>query len=149
MSNIPPLTHQRVDEIAHDCLYTQDEIEGDLPPDDAVRVKGIVREFGFHPGRLESYRAELTDLLDQLPPQFHSAHGGGWTFLNMGMCANSDELWSGDQSHYEALMCLGMGLGLVKYLLPREVWKELPGGMPFIQTFPEAEPPTPKIITEI
>jgi len=31
----------------------------------------------------------------------------------------------------EALFCLGMGIGRIRSLMPRELWKTLPGGMPY------------------
>ena len=37
----------------------------------------------------------------------------------------------GEQIHVNELFCLGMGLGLVKCSLPREMWRVLPGGVPY------------------
>ena len=33
----------------------------------------------------------------------------------------------------EQLLTLGIGLGYAKYLMPREMWKMFPGGMPYFQ----------------
>ena len=32
----------------------------------------------------------------------------------------------------EALITLGIAAGLVNFLLPREMWKMMPGGMPYL-----------------
>ena len=45
----------------------------------------------------------------------------------------------------EQLFVLGMGLGLVKYGLPRSMWNVLPGGMPYISIDLLSELSRPKI----
>jgi hypothetical protein len=32
----------------------------------------------------------------------------------------------------EMLFCLGIGMGLAKWLLPKNMWSALPGGMPYV-----------------
>lgn len=130
---------ERVNEIFLDCFYTKDEFE-DLNeiPEDAVIVEGIApnRKFGFHPGRLESHREEVRGFLDQLPEPFHEGTGDGWSFLNA--CETKDgEQWTGLHQRMEQLFCLGIGLGIAKYLMPSEMWKMLPGGMPYITVLKE------------
>jgi hypothetical protein len=120
---------KKLTNIVLDCLYKSEETPNNLPPADAVIVKGVVRNFGFHPTRLESHRADVINMLNELPPQFHQKTGGGWSFLNA--CMTKDGHQWGEQLDVEALMCLGIGLKLVRYPLPREMWNVLPGSVPY------------------
>jgi len=134
--------------IIFDCLYTSEEVKAlNLPPGeapkDAVTAQGIMRGFGFHKGRLESHREEVKAILDQMPLNFFSkAQGGGegWSFLQLCM-TRDDEQW-GEHPSMEELVCLGIGLNMVQFLLPREMWRGLPGGMPYlmINTLPGGFP---------
>lgn len=126
----------RVFAIGADCMYTEAELlacpryvrEG-KPPDEAIVVSGIVHKFGFHPKRLEGYRAEIIEMLKELPDQFWESKGGGWSFLN-GCHTRTGEQW-GEHRDLEILTCLGQGLKLVEIPLSREVWAMLPGGLPY------------------
>lgn len=68
-------------------------------------------------------------MLDQLPGEFKLSDGGGWSFLNA--CVESNGTLWGQHADVEALMALGIATDLVKYNVPRELWSELPGGMPY------------------
>ena len=66
------LTPQRVDAIFADCLFRDGEDTGK-----AVLVQGIVLNVGFHPGRLGSHKAEIEEMLAELPDEFKESSGGG------------------------------------------------------------------------
>ena len=122
---------QEVEKAFLDCLYKKEEmqrIEG--MPEGAVIVEGIQDKIGFHPGRLEKKRAKVTEWLKVLPYQFRKNGGEGWSFLNACIQENGVQ-WTGLHQRMEELFCLGIGLGLVKYMLPRETWSVLPGGVPY------------------
>lgn len=110
-------------------MFFDDELKDEQPPDNVVIVEGVVKKVGFHPERLESYRAEVIELLSQLPESFNEKPDGGWSFLQAHM-TNEGVHW-GEHHDVEALLLLGLGLGLVGYLLPREFWNTMPGGMPY------------------
>lgn len=117
-----------------DCLFKSEELPDDrTPPDDAVMVKGVMRSFGFHPGRLETHRDQVRGWLEQLPHTFRedieSGGGGGWSFLNGCMLENGEQ-W-GEQPDVEELFALGQALGMVKCQIPPELWGALPGGVPY------------------
>ena len=115
----------RVEEIFLDCLFRDGE-----DTSTALMVEGIMSTFGFHPGRLESHKEDVRELLSQLPVEFFPETGGGMSFLNA--CNTRDgELWTGEHRIMEQLFVLGMALKLVVCLLPREVWPALPGEMPY------------------
>ena len=94
------------------------------------RKKGIRNKLRFRPGRLEEKRAKVTEWLKALPLQFRKNSGGGWSFLNACNQENGVQ-WTGFHQRMDQLFCLGMGLGLVECQMPREMWKILPGGMPY------------------
>ena len=118
------LTAEKVEVIFLDCLFKDGEDTTNYIP-----VQGLTRRFGFHPGRLNSHREEIIELLNELPEPFMEKKGGGWTFLKA--CNTKDgELW-GQHPNMEQLFCLGMGIGKVKCLTPREIWPYMPGGRPY------------------
>lgn len=113
------------------CLFLPGE-----PTDNAVKVDGVVSSFGFHPERLEGGRHLVADWLQQLPEQFQYDKGGGWSFLQA--CVDKDGRQWGEHRNIEQLMCLGLALGLVTMLMPKEMWSVLPGGMPYFMVAPPA-----------
>jgi hypothetical protein len=128
------LTAKTVHAIIMDSLFHKGEVEVGEIPDKYIEARGPVRGVGFHPERLESHRAEVIALLDELPDEFKSvANGGGdgWSFLN-AVVDKHGKHW-GEHPDAEALLLLGLGLGLVEYLLPRESWSIFPGGMPYFR----------------
>lgn len=128
--NEPLIDSERVGDILMDCLFREGE-----PIDGAILVEGVINPFGLHPGRLESHRAEVTEMLQNLPLPFRptsvAGGGGGWSFLNACQDAN-DEQWTGLHRIMDALFVLGIGLKLATWLLPRDMWSALPGGVPYV-----------------
>lgn len=120
----------KIEKIFLDCLYKPEEIDNDKTPQDAVLVQGIVRDFGFHPQRLQSHKEEIRLLLTEMPKEFHKQGGGGWSFLNLCMDKNGDQ-W-GEHPNMEQLVALAIGCGLGNYQLPKDLWASLPGGMPYV-----------------
>ncbi len=119
------LTSEKVEAIFMDCLFRDGE-----DTSNHIAVEGVVHNVGFHPERLESHRAEIEAMLDELPEMFHEKSGGGWSFLNA--CNDKhDNQWTDFHMRMEQLFQLGGGIGRVKSLLPREAWAMLPGGMPY------------------
>jgi hypothetical protein len=126
------LTSTNVQEVCKSCLFTESEIgenHGETP-DGAVVVEGVVGGFGFHPERLEQQRENVRSMLACLPDEFRKSKGGGWTFLN-ACNTRAGNQW-GEHTDMNALFCLGIGLGLASFQLPREMWSVLPGGMPYV-----------------
>lgn len=119
------LTSESVKKIFMDCLFRKDE-----DTTNHVKAEGITRIVGFHPERLESHRAEIAALLDELPDAFKESSGGGMSFLNACNDKHGNQ-WTGLQLHMEQLFQLGIGIGKVKCPMPREMWPVLPGGVPY------------------
>jgi len=104
------------------CLFKEGEDTSNY-----VKVEGIMKNFGLHPQRLEEQRELVTAMLAELPVEFKD----GWTFLNI--CANKNgELWTGEHSVCEQLIVMAIGLNLMDYCFPREMWAILPGGVPYL-----------------
>lgn len=83
--------------------------------------------FELHHQRLEEKRELVTALLAELPAKFKE----GYTFLNF--CTTKDgEQWTGEHRVCEQLIVMAIGLDLMKYCMPREMWAILPGGVPYI-----------------
>jgi hypothetical protein len=125
------ISSERVEEIFFDSMFKDEEIVNGEPTTEPVKVIGIVRNCGFHAERLNSHKQEVKEFLSQFPDDFYKSKGGGHTFLNF--CNLKDDTqWTDLHIRMEQLMQLGIGLGLIEYCAPREVWKVLPGGMPYI-----------------
>jgi len=124
---------ERVEEIFLDCLFRDDEVEDGKVKDPSTlcEVEGIVSNYGFHKYRLESRSGEIREMLEALPSTFRKSGGGGMTFLNM--CLTSDgDLWTDLHQRAEQLLALSVGLGLAGYCFPREMWRSLPGSVPYV-----------------
>ena len=105
-----------------DCLFKEGE-----DTTNHVKVEGITSMFGLHPQRLEEKRELVTALLAELPEEFKE----GYTLLNF--CTTKDgEQWTGEHRVCEQLIVMAIGLNLMEYCMPREMWAVLPGGVPYI-----------------
>lgn len=127
------ISPERIETILKDCLYRKSELSQNQlePPLDAVLVEGCINKFGLHPGRLESHRAEVAELLSYLPKGFTMTDGGGRSFLEA--CMDRDGHQWGEYIDIDRLVCLGIGLKIVQWCLPRDMWNVFPGGMPYFQ----------------
>ena len=119
------LTAENVTEIFTDCLFRNGE-----NTDNAKIVDGIMNNFGFHPDRIEKHKDDIYSMLKQLPEQFHSGKGEGWSFLNACNDKNGRQ-WAGLHKTIEQLFVIGIACNKVKCLLPKHMWSALYGGMPY------------------
>jgi hypothetical protein len=125
------LTAENVMNVLTDCLFRNAELADakDGMPANAVLVEGITSRMGFHKERLESHRKDVCSMLSELEDAFFADKGGGYSFL--GACnTKSGEQW-GEHRNMEDLFLLGLGLGVVKELAPRNMWNVFPGQMPY------------------
>lgn len=130
------LNYANLNAVFSDCLFTADEVKAkQLQPGDYVAVQGVVNNVGFHPERLESHREDIASMLLQLPDAFLSTGGGGMSMLQMPFTKDGTQY--GEQSDAEKLYMLGKGLELADFLMPREMWSMMPGGLPYIVVYGE------------
>jgi hypothetical protein len=135
----------RVTELLKDCLFTDEEtkhsnedgVESYEIPANGVPVQGIMNRFIFNKDRLEQHRAEITDMLLQLPDDFMKSKGGGMSFLQACVDKNGEQ-WTGLHLVMDQLLTLGQAIGRAKCLFPREMWSIMPGGMPYYVIFDDA-----------
>lgn len=121
------LTAENVNRILMDCLFRNKELEEDIPP--YTKGTGIKGRLLFHPERLASHKADIEAMCDQLSDDFKKAGGGGSSFLNASITKDGRQ-W-GEHSNIDELLCLGTAIGKIAFLMPRELWSALPGGMPY------------------
>ena len=120
------LTSKNVNDVFLRCLY--DNKEEDV--ENAIIVDGVIGKFGFNPINLIENTVNISKMLDCLPDNFKETSGGGWSFLNA--CIDKDGVqWTGEHRTVEKIVCLGIATGKAKYLLPKDMWNALPGGMPY------------------
>ena len=119
------LTPDNVTTVIEECTA------GETATAETQEVEGIVRTFRFDAAAIEEHRLEISAMLNQLPLEFHENGGGGWSFLMA--CDRRDGVqWTGYHRVMEDLFALGIATGLVEWLLPRELWSNLPGEVPYI-----------------
>lgn len=119
------LTSNNVEAVIKDCLYK----EGETPSADYITAKGIMRSFGFKPDKITAHTDDIKSMLDQLPYQFKRESGGGWSAIN-AVNDNKGNQW-GSQQCVDNLICLGLAINAIEYLMPRDLWVVFPGGMPY------------------
>lgn len=129
------LTAERVREMFLSCLFKEGEEQSG-----AVIVPGLTIRVWFHPQRLEEQREKLVQMIDQLPQEFLLDVGGGWSFLELALRKDGCH-WAEHKTMQEfLLMCIG--LKMAGYLLPRDIWPSLPGGVPYIAFDPKGGVPS-------
>lgn len=124
LPDCPALTADNVRIVFENCLYNEGEdTTGHIP------VEAVINKFGLNPARVESNKCRIGTLLDQLPDDFKVSGGGGMSFLQACLTQKGDQ-W-GEHVNIEQLLVLGIAAGYAKFLLSRNMWDILPGGMPY------------------
>ena len=119
------LNSETVREIFLDCLFKENENRYN-----AIMAAGITFSVGFNPIRLNKHKEDIVQLLDNLKDEFKQDLGGGYSFLE-ACCDKYGNHW-GEHRNVEELFLLGIAIDKVEYLLPRELWMTLPGGVPYL-----------------
>lgn len=121
------LTAKNVIDVYDACLYKKDESRENM-----LMIQGIVEthRFDFNPVRLKENEEKIHQLLLQLPQEFQKSKGFGGSFLNACMDKDGNQ-WADLHLTMEILFMLGIATGKAKYIVQRDLWKALPGGMPF------------------
>lgn len=127
------LTSENVDKVFCDCLYRESE-DHHKALSEGKLIEGVMLKVVFNPEKVENHRQDIKDMLAQLPLAFRKEDGGGWSFIQM---CNDEEgnQWTGLHKKMDALVCLGLAIDQLRFCLPREMWKVLPDGMPYVQIF--------------
>lgn len=121
------LTVDNVGRIFKDCLSSEKKGKN------VIHVPAVLEnvEFAFDANKLSIYKTEIMSMINELPEQFHERSDGGWSFLQLCMKQDGTQ-WTDLHVAMEQLLCLGIGIKAMTYLLPRQMWDVLPGGMPYV-----------------
>ena len=105
-----------------DCLFKKGE-EATIN----VMVEGLTKKIAFHPQRLEEKRELVKALLAELPTEFKD----GYSFLYLCITKEGKH-WTYMQETCEHLVVMAIGLGLMRYCMPKTKWSILPGRVPYV-----------------
>ena len=125
------LKAEEVKDVFKACLFRQEEVKDGMPKPEheAIFVEGITMKFGLNKERVNKRKDKIIGFLKELPKEF--SKGGGWSFLNLCNDKNGKQ-WTGMHDTMQELVCLGIAIGKMKYLTPKETWAALPGGVPYV-----------------
>ena len=134
------LTAENVDTVIKDLLLTDEEADAagisteatpeQIEANGLVLVECLIHTFVFHPKRVAEQRDNIRSMLERLPDGYRASGGGGWSFLNL--CVDKDDVqWTSFHRTQEALCALAIAADLGEWVLPRDLWGALPGGMPY------------------
>ncbi len=128
------LPAKNVHDLFWSCMWNKEELDT-LSKEELMErskvVQGVAKTFGFNPYRLQSHRDEVKDLLSQVNPGFwDNSPEKGMLFIELGVVFSTKQLW-GEHPTMEMLMGMAIGLGLMKYLMPRTMWA-LTMGVPML-----------------
>lgn len=116
----------RVHEIFMDCLFC----EMPQKTERCIALYTCQGRFHFIPDKISEHRQEIHDILGNLRDEFFESKGGGYSFMALPF-TKDDEQW-GEQTNGDQLMALGLASGYMQYLFGAEMWRALPGGVPYI-----------------
>lgn len=120
------LTAENVHNTFMNCLFKEGE-----PTCNHIIAEGIMVKVGFHPDRLKEYETTIVQMLDGLSDNFKKSGGGGHSFLSMCEDKNGTQ-WADLHQTMDELVALGIATKKLSYVMPREMWNMLPGGMPYV-----------------
>jgi len=120
------LTAEKVNSTFLSCLFKEGE-----NTETHIIGEGVMKKVEFNPERLKEKESVIIEMLNDLPDSFKATGGGGMSFLNM--CQDKeDNQWTGFHQTMDELVCLGNAIGKLSFLMPKEMWSILPGGMPYL-----------------
>lgn len=123
------LTPDNVREVFNKCLF--DPFSPHNEKDcSIINIQGVQIKVNFDEKIINIERPYIENLIDQLPAEFKSGTGDGWSFLNACNDATGNQ-WADLHYSIDQLVCLGMAIGKIKFLLPRGFWDNFPGGVPY------------------
>ena len=122
------LTVENVRKVTDYCLCSADDSKSE---NDIIIVNGILMNLAFQRAKIDEYEDDIYDMLKQLPDEFMKESGGGYSFLYACNDKNGNQ-WTSSHQTMEQLFMLGIAIGVVDYLLPRELWYALPGAVPYL-----------------
>ena len=124
------LTAENVNKVFFGCMYKEEIKDVQDIPHGSIIVEGISMTGVFDPARVEANRADIKELLSDINEDFSSKEAGGTSFMALPFRKDGEQ-W-GEQPNAQELMLVGVASGYMRYLVPPDGWKVLPGGMPYL-----------------
>lgn len=147
------LNPKKVEEIFIACIFKEGEktSTGTLVGT-GVLVEGYTRDALLDYHSLEYHKKEIIAMLAELPNEFQKSKGGGCSFLQSGIDKNGNQ-WTGLHMIMEHLLLLGLAIGKIQFVLPKEKWRFFAGGIPSYMVIDdeiqnETNPQTLYVITQ-
>lgn len=81
-------------------------------------------------GGWKERKCEIQWLLDEMPEAFQKEGKGGHSFL--ALCEDKHGVHWAEHRTMDALITLGLATNMAAYCMPREMWKMLPGSVPYV-----------------
>lgn len=127
------LTAKRVEDTYKACSLKKEEVSKSAEPLVPFIIgEGINNATVFNAERLEEKRTAISEMIGELPKIDE-----GVSFLVLCEDKNGRQ-WTDLHSTMELLLQLGNATGELQFLVPREMWSVLPGGMPYVVRNKEA-----------
>lgn len=120
----------RVHELFMNGLFKEEELVNGKPVVEPVVAEGVRVRIGFHPERIRQAKDEISAMIDSLDPSIDTDEG--ISFLNICQDKNGN-LWTGLHQICDELVTMGIALELLEYVLPRDLWMLMPGGVPAVR----------------
>jgi hypothetical protein len=127
MKTLTRLKAEPIGKIFKDCVVPRNN--GSYLVVSAPGITGT-RVVFFDLAKLEEYRAEITGFVSQLPTEFKTTTGASFNGTNRSY---RGDIWCRDEADREKLVQLGIALGIIELIEPRERWAYLPRQRPSIR----------------
>jgi hypothetical protein len=114
------LNSNNVEEVFRDCLfYTNDN------PCKKIDIEGVNTQVSFNKDKLALHKQDIESMLLDVHPSFMTKGvAGGWGFLNFRLDKNERQ-WTDLQVTCDYLICMGLAIDKVQFLMPRYVWRKV------------------------
>lgn len=138
---------ERVQDLFKHCLFIAEELPPSPPTNDPketlkyltdqgvkfIFVESVASKVLFNPDRIAESREEIRSILRDMDSKFMKQtpedDKSGYSFLAMPF--DKDGVHWCEQPTADLLVALGIACGFIEYLVPREAWPSLPGGVPY------------------
>lgn len=124
------LTSQNVDTVFRSCLWSEEDVKMFSREElikRSILIKGVVINIGFRPEGIEKHRESIILMLSDLSADFDS----GSSFL-LAAQDKFGNMW-GEHRNVDQLICLGLAIDRIEFMMERELWDLFPGGVPYFK----------------
>lgn len=113
-------------------------MENGTPPEDGLVVETVMATVMLNKDRVAEHVDDISVMLDQLPDIFKEGSGEGGSVVLAHQTADGEDWTHELDGRIDMLLALGLSVGKVKFVLPRDLWSVLPDSYPFFVVLSEA-----------